>query len=305
MDHPAIERVAALSGRFAAPAKINLALHVTGRRENGYHDLDSLVVFAEVGDLLHVAPSTADRLTIEGPFAAGLPTDRGNLVLRALDTARRVARAAGVDLAPVHLHLDKRLPLASGIGGGSADGAALLRAVADRHPALRDALLRESLALGADVPMCLTGRAARVSGLGEVSAPLARLPALAMVLVNCGTAVSTPLAFAALARRDNAPLPPVPPGGFAELRALAAYLARTRNDLEAPALSLAPAIGEAVSLLRARGAAFCRMSGSGATVFALFETSREAEDAARAVAGHRPGWWVAATKTLPAGDEPR
>lgn len=287
-----------------APAKINLALHVTGRRENGYHDLDSLVVFAQDGDHLALAPSTEDRLTIDGPFAAGLPLDRGNLVLRALDLARGAADRIGLALPPVHIHLTKTLPLASGIGGGSADAAALLRMMAERYPMLGAELAGDCLALGADVPMCLSGRAARVRGVGEIAAPVLRLPGFGLLLVNCGAPISTPAAFAALERRDNPPLPPLPAEGFADLGALLSYLASTRNDLEAPARSLVPEIASVCRALDDEGTLFHRMSGSGATVFAVFASDAEAERAAARLRARHPGWWVMATAVHPIGDRP-
>lgn len=301
MDALATAR-AALQGAVSAPAKINLALHVTGRRENGYHDLDSLVVFARDGDHLTIAPADQDRLTIDGPFAAGLPLDRGNLVLRALDLARALAGRDGFDLAPVHIHLQKNLPLSSGIGGGSADAAALLRWIADAYPVLAERLAVECLSLGADVPMCLGGRAARVRGIGEISAPVARLGRFAMVLVNCGAPVSTPAAFAGLGTRDNPPLPALPADGFADLGQLVSYLRDTRNDLEAPALRIVPEIADVSRALADEGAAFQRMSGSGATVFALFETAPHAEAAATRLRTRQPHWWVAATEIQPTGE---
>ncbi|WP_062113501.1 4-(cytidine 5'-diphospho)-2-C-methyl-D-erythritol kinase [Aureimonas sp. AU40] len=295
---PALHRAA------LAPAKINLALHVTGRRENGYHDLDSLVVFAREGDRLTLAPSHEDRLTIDGPFASGLPLDRGNLVLRALDLARVGAAGLGLALPPLHIHLQKNLPLASGIGGGSADAAALLRMLGAIWPAIQPALATECLALGADVPMCLSGRAARVRGVGEIAAAVPRLPGFGLLLVNCGAPVSTPTAFAGLERRDNPPLPPLPEDGFIDLAALVDYLAGTRNDLEAPARHIVPAIAAVCDALRAEEPLFHRMSGSGATVFALFENGAQAEQAAVRLRARHPGWWIASTGVDPIGDRP-
>lgn len=287
-----------------APAKINLALHVTGQRPDGYHMLDSLVVFAAEGDRLHVSPSDTDRLDLAGPFAAALPAARDNIVLRALDCARAVMAARGHTLDPLRIELDKRLPLAAGIGGGSADAAALLRVLLRHAPALGETLRADALRLGADVPMCLDGIAARVCGIGEVADPLAALPRLSMLLVNPGTPVSTPAVFTALARRDNPPLPPVPEFGFPSLNTLVDWLGETRNDLEAPALSLAPAIGEALILVREAGARFARMSGSGATVFALFEDDVACHAAARHVAVCQPNWWVLPTHVAATGVSP-
>lgn len=288
----------------SAPAKINLALHVTGRRADGYHTLDSLVVFAHEGDRLRVSPSDTDRLDLVGPFAAALPAGRDNIVLRALDRARAVMAAAGRPLAPLRIELDKRLPPAAGIGGGSADAAALLRVLLRRAPELGDAVRADALRLGADVPMCLDGVSARVRGIGEVTAPLAALPRLSVLLVNPGTPVSTPAVFAALARRDNPPLPALPEAGFPTLDALVGWLGETCNDLEAPALDLAPTIGDALSLVRRTGARFARMSGSGATVFGLFADDAACDAAARHIAAREPGWWVLPTHAAATGVSP-
>jgi len=260
-----------------APAKLNLALHVTGRRGDGYHLLDSLVAFAAVGDSLHVARAEAPSLTVEGPFAADVPPGPDNLCLRA-------AALAGVDVA---IRLHKALPVASGIGGGSADAAAVLRAVASMGHPLPPAPER----LGADVPACLAGQPTRMRGIGEVLDPLPPLPHVAVVLVNPGVALSTPAVFEGLARRDNPALPAIP--AFRNSATLIGWLAQCRNDLEEPAMTQVPAIADALAALRQAGAGLARMSGSGATCFGLFADAAEATRAAAALA--RPGWWVAAT----------
>jgi 4-diphosphocytidyl-2-C-methyl-D-erythritol kinase len=256
--------------RGLAPAKVNLALHVTGRRADGYHLLDSLVAFADLGDGLEVGPG--DALEVTGPFAAGVPTDGRNLIRRALAVAglRRAVR------------LDKRLPHPAGLGGGSSDAATVLRLAGADLPA--EALL----GLGADVPVCMLGRAARMRGIGEAVTPVA-LPPLPAVLVNPGVPVPTGAVFAAMARRDN-PAMPEPPK-MRDAGAAIAWLSRQRNDLEAPARGLAPEIGAAVDALRAAGAPLARMTGSGATCFGLWPDRAAARAAARALA--RPGWWVA------------
>lgn len=263
-----------------APAKLNLALHVTGRRADGWHLLDSLVVFADVGDT--VEAGAAPGLTVSGPFAGGVPTGPDNLVLRA-------AALAGV--AEPRLHLTKRLPPASGIGGGTSDAAATLRLLGAAPPV--GALMR----LGADLPVCLAApRPQRMRGLGEDVAEVPGLPGLWLVLVNPGTPLPTPAVFRALACPDNPPLPdPLP--AFADGAALADWLAGQRNDLEPPARALEPAIDAALSALAAQpGCRLARMSGSGATCFGIF-ASRGARDAA-ATALARPGWWVVAAATL-------
>ena len=247
-----------------APAKVNLALHVTGRRADGYHLLDSLVVFAGVGDRLRATPAAHLALSVTGPEAAGLAdgvTRTDNLVLRA---ARLFDRPPGLRLT-----LDKHLPVASGIGGGSADAAAALRLVAAMTGQAMPAA-EAVLTLGADVPVCLAGRPARIGGIGERIEPCAALPkGAALVLVNPRIPLSTPSVFAALATRENPPLPSLPTR-FATFAELSGWLAQGRNDLEAPARGLVPAIGGVLDSLGAAGAPLARMSGSGATCFGLF-----------------------------------
>lgn len=271
-----------------APAKINLCLHVTGRRADGYHLLDSLVVFAGVGDQVSGTLADPPSLSVEGPKAAGLTGEGDNLVLRA-------ARAMGVSARIV---LEKHLPVSSGIGGGSADAAATLRLLAR----LSGRALPEAaavLALGADVPVCLAGRPARMTGIGEGLAPLPPLPQAWLVLANPGVALSTPAIFRALARADNAPLPRDLP----RLRSaadLAAFMMMQRNDLEPPALALEPVIGRVKAALSAQaGCLMARMSGSGATCFGLFADPLAAHAAARAIRAAEPGWWVADAPLLP------
>lgn len=272
---------------FAA-AKINLSLHVTGQRGDGYHLLDSLVVFADVGDRVTVAPAPDLGLTLAGPRAAGLLAEADNLVLRA-------ARAFGTDHGAA-ITLDKHLPVASGIGGGSADAAAALRALAR----LWDLPLPDAAAvlrLGADVPVCLHGRPVRMQGVGDIITPLPALPAAWLVLVNPGVGVSTPAVFKALARKDNPPMPALP--ACPDLPVLARWLAAQRNDLEPPALALQPVIGQVQAALAAQpGCHLARMSGSGATCFGLFATNAEAEAAAAAIAAAAPEWWVQAGAML-------
>lgn len=268
-----------------APAKLNLCLHVTGRRADGYHLLDSLVVFASVGDRVSAVPGQGLSLRITGPESAGLAAEPDNLVLRA-------ARAMQVDDAA--LVLEKRLPVASGIGGGSADAAAALRALAaltgrDLPPPDR------VLALGADVPVCLAGRPARMSGIGEVLAPLPLLPPLWCVLVNPRVAVPTPQVFAALTWRENAPVPDLPAAALGSAEALAHWLAtHSRNDLVAPACAVAPVLAEVQAALKTTpGCLMARMSGSGGTHFGLFSSLATAEAAALDLRRAYPAWWVA------------
>ncbi|TKA94807.1 4-(cytidine 5'-diphospho)-2-C-methyl-D-erythritol kinase [Cereibacter changlensis] len=268
---------------FAA-AKINLTLHVTGQRADGYHLLDSLVVFAETGDTIRAEAADALSLTITGPQAAALPVSDDNLVLRA---ARLVGQGRGAAIT-----LEKRLPIASGIGGGSADAAATIHALCR----LWDLPLpgkADVLKLGADVPVCLDGRALRMTGVGEVLLPLAHpLPAAWLVLANPGVSQPTPAVFKALERRDHAPMPQELPR-MADAASLAAFLATQRNDLEAPAMRLAPEIAETREALAALpGCLLARMSGSGATCFGLFAEEAAAAGAAALLRARRPGWWV-------------
>ena len=271
----------------AAPAKINLALHVLGRRADGYHLLDSLVVFAAVGDVLMADAADDLTLTLTGPFAAALAGDADNLVLRA---ARLLTDAAGI-VGRARLVLYKRLPVASGIGGGSADAAAALRLLSrlwrlDLPPADLAAL---ALRLGADVPVCLAGRPARMGGVGERLTPVPTLPPCGLVLLNPGVAVATADVFRA---RTAAYSPPLDlPSPWPDVASLAAGLAGMANDLEPPALALHPAIGTALAALRALpGCLLAGMSGSGATSWALFADPRAADGAAASL--RRPGWWA-------------
>ncbi len=265
-----------------APAKVNLALHVLGRRPDGYHLLDSLVVFADVGDMLRAVPDSDLSLDLEGPFAAVLSGEADNLVLRA---ARSLAAAHGIG-ASARLTLDKRLPVASGIGGGSADAAAALRLLADLWGVtVPDGL---ALRLGADVPVCLASMPARMGGVGERLTPAPHLPRCGLVLVNPGVAVSTPAVFAA--RRGGFSPPLDLPETWQDVAAMADDLARAGNDLEAPAVALSPVIGTVLDTLRALpGCRLARMSGSGATCFGLF-----ADPGAASLAAARcpPEWWA-------------
>lgn len=273
-----------------APAKVNLCLHVTGRRGDGYHLLDSLVVFAAACDRVTAARGAGLTLALEGPEVAGLAAEPGNLVLRA-------ARAMGVTDAA--LTLWKALPVASGIGGGSADAAACLRALA-RLTGRPLPAAPEVLALGADVPVCLAGRPARMRGAGELLSPLPPLPPAWLVLANPRAALPTRAVFAALAGRDNPPLPDLPAAGWPDAAALAGWLtAHSRNDLEAAARTLAPAIDAVLAALAATpGCLLARMSGSGATCFGLFGDEGAAQAAASALRAARRVWWVAAAPVL-------
>ena len=279
----------------SAPAKINLALHVVGRRADGYHLIESLSVFTRFGDGVAIAPAPTDRFAVRGPGAAAMPLDGGNLVVAARDRLR--AAAPSSVCRPVSIRLDKKLPVASGLGGGSSDAAATLRMLRSIwNLAISDEALAEiGLALGADVPMCLAGRPLVATGIGERIAVLRQFPGLHLVLVNPGVPVATPDVFKALATHDNPPLPSLPTGPSDH--AIIEWLGRTRNDLQAPASTLAPDIARAVRSLCAAGAHFARMSGSGATCFGLFENALQAARAAAQIRRRQPGWFVVATES--------
>ena len=262
-----------------APAKVNLFLHVTAKRADGYHLLDSLAVFPDVGDTVRVEDAAELSLGISGPFGAVLRAEPDNLLLRA---ARLLApgRAAA-------LHLEKNLPVASGIGGGSADAAAALRALS-RLWGLKAELPELALQLGADVPVCLASRPARMQGIGEVLVPAPRLPEFGMVLINPGVAVPTPAVFKA--RQGGFSPPASLPEAWASVDAMVAGLDLCTNDLQAAATGIQPVIGQVLDVLAALpGAKLARMSGSGATCFAIFSTPAEAAAAAAAI--DHPGWW--------------
>lgn len=270
----------------AAPAKINLSLHVTGQRSDGYHLLDSLVVFTDVGDVVTVTAADTLMLIIDGPFAAALEVDDTNLVLRA-------ARAFNTNQGAA-ITLTKNLPVASGIGGGSADAAATLRALSvlwDLPLPTPDAIL----ALGADVPVCMTNDLSRMQGIGNHITRIGLPPHLNMVLVNPGVAVPTAAVFGGLASKHNPPMTePLP--DIADLQRMIAWLSDQRNDLEAPACAANPVIAQVLADLRARkGCVLARMSGSGATCFAILENSDDAANAQRDLQDAHPDWWVRAT----------
>lgn len=266
-----------------APAKINLTLHVTGQRNDGYHLLDSLVIFADVGDWIR-AMQDFDRthLSVAGPFGADVPGGDDNLVLRAADW---------FDAPKTALLLEKHLPIASGIGGGSSDAAAALHAIAECH-VMDPPLAPATAALGADIPVCFLGRPTRMQGIGDELDPVTSLPPVHMVLVNPGVAVATSEVFDALSVKDNSPMPGRIPG-WKDAAELADWLAQQRNDLELPARAFAPAIGVALSRIGdTSGCLLARMSGSGATCFGLYASRTEAENAAADLLEHHPNWWI-------------
>ncbi|PIW29008.1 MAG: 4-(cytidine 5'-diphospho)-2-C-methyl-D-erythritol kinase [Rhodospirillales bacterium CG15_BIG_FIL_POST_REV_8_21_14_020_66_15] len=285
----------------AAPAKLNLYLHVTGRRDDGYHLLDSLIAFADVGDEIKARAAADGSLTlaVKGPFAKGLADEADNLVLRA---ARKLRDAAGVT-AGAHMVLEKRLPVASGIGGGSADAAATLKALTRLWGVeMAEADMRAlALSLGADVPVCWVGRPAFVGGIGDEIEPAPPLPAAPLLLVNARVPVSTPAVFKA---RSG---PFQTPGRFRETPIDAAHLAfllqARGNGLTEAARVLCPPVAGVLAALEATdGPLLVRMSGSGGTCFALYETADAALAAAATIYDTEPDWWVAAGRLAPPAD---
>ena len=266
-----------------APAKVNLALHVLGRRDDGYHELDSIVAFAGVGDRLTFTPSDSFAITVSGPFAAALPQASGNIIAKALTAAQALAAKRGTVVPPVTVHLEKHLPVASGIGGGSANAAAALKgflrlAGIDR---IDDEVIAAGLAIGADVPVCLAGVACRMQGVGERITPLHGFTPLTAILVNPLVEVSTPAVFAAL--------------GLARGQTHGAAIAdprdpaQWRNDLAPPAIAIAPVIADVLQRLAATpGVTRAVMSGSGATCVALLSDDAATPDL-------DPRWWSVRT----------
>lgn len=285
----------------SAPAKVNLTLRVLGRRADGYHDIESLVTFAGVGDRLVLTPGDDLTLRVEGPSAAQSGAAADNLVIKA---ARALAaRVPGLRLGA--FHLKKNLPVAAGLGGGSADAAAALRLLARANKLSFDdpRLFDAACATGADVPVCLEPRPRVMSGIGEIlSAPLP-LPTLPALLINPGVAVPTKLVFSGWSAAAN---PAVASGGAANVagdiakirneRQFLDWLAREVNDLEAPAIAVAPAIEQVLASLRdLSGCCLARMSGSGATCFGLFSSREETMAAANMLRPRFPHWWITET----------
>ena len=278
--------------RVFAPAKINLFLHIGEKRADGFHALESLVVFARAGDRISFAPAEDLQLALEGPFGAALHAEPDNLILRA---ARALHLKTGVRRGAT-MRLGKELPVASGIGGGSADCAAALRGLMYLWDVqLPPADLNDLAAsLGSDVPVCVGSAPAWMEGRGEKVTPVGGIPDLSMVLVNPRVAVPTGPVFKALKTRRGVGVEK--PSRFGDSASLLAYLKTTGNDLEAPAREIAPAVGEVLDALAAcPGVGLARMSGSGATCFALFEKDVDTQAAQAALSAAHSNWWVVAT----------
>ncbi|TPK91893.1 MULTISPECIES: 4-(cytidine 5'-diphospho)-2-C-methyl-D-erythritol kinase [unclassified Mesorhizobium] len=284
------------SRTWHAHAKINLALHITGRRPDGYHLIESLAVFTRFGDRVEIALADSDDFIVSGRYAPAVPLDDSNLVLKARDALRK--SAASERTPPVVIRLEKNLPVASGVGGGSSDAAAALRGLARTWSLDIDGaeLARIGLSLGADIPMCLAAKPLVARGIGDELSMVPDFSALGLVLVNPGVPLPTADVFAALSHRDNEPLPPLPRS--IDFHSLRNWLEVTRNDLEPAAVAMQPAIGRALSWLNKAGSGFSRMSGSGATCFGLFETGNVAKRAAAEIRSRQPDWFVAATRSM-------
>jgi 4-diphosphocytidyl-2-C-methyl-D-erythritol kinase len=276
----------------SALAKINLALHVTGRLANTYHELDTVAVFADCGERVVVEEAEGLRLQIEGPFSASVPHDETNLALAA---ARLFFSSVSFDDKAL-LSLHKTIPIGAGLGGGSADAAATFHALNQYFKSGFDeqALAGLGARLGADIPMCVHSCALRARGIGEVIEPLSILPPLPLVLVWPGKPVSTAAVFSRLKNLTNDPLSDLPES-LPTIEDVVAYLAETRNDLQAAALEIEPAIADALGALRdSDKCLLARMSGSGSACFGLYPSKAEADAAERAMHANRPDWWIRA-----------
>lgn len=269
--------------KVLAPAKINMTLHVTGRRADGFHLLDSLVMFADIGDTVRVKCADELSLAVDGRMSAGVPVDERNIMLRA-------AQFIGVGAA---MRLTKKLPIAAGIGGGSSDAAATLKALSELSgKPIPDNLIE----LGADLPVCLLGRTARMRGIGEQVEPLDGLPKLHAVLVNPNRPVETEAVYSRLTTHENPPMPETIPTGQ-KAAELIGWLKTMRNDLEAPAMKAEPVIAQVFQALEVTpGCLMTRMSGSGGTCFGLYANRETARAAAGRLREQQPGWWVSAAR---------
>jgi 4-diphosphocytidyl-2-C-methyl-D-erythritol kinase len=268
--------------RETAYAKINLALHVRRRREDGYHEIETLFAFVDAGDELSAHPAAQDQLTVVGEFAPQLADPFGNIVAQALSS---LPRSQGLAMT-----LEKNLPVSAGLGGGSADAGAVFRIVEALH-GLPDDWRDRAAELGADVPACVESRMCLGRGTGtELSAVVNDMTGTPVILVNPRVPLATGSVFARWDGMDRGPLPDGP---------ASTIIAKGRNDLEAPAIALVPQIAEVLNALRQTGATLARMSGSGATCFALFPDRYERDAAAAHLVGKHPSWWQIAGSLRP------
>jgi 4-diphosphocytidyl-2-C-methyl-D-erythritol kinase len=267
-----------------AQAKINLALHITGQREDGYHLLDSLVAFTKFGDEISVEIADETSLEIIGPFSSDLGADTDNIIFK----------AASLFDVPLKIKLTKNLPVASGIGGGSADAAAVIRAACKVLKTIGPSA-DTILGLGADVPVCVESRTCRMQGIGDVITPISNMPKMSVVLINPRVGVSTPQIFKRLVNKDNAGMTVIPKA-FDTPFHLVAWLSQQRNDLEENAIALEPKIAESLEILMKHNADFARMSGSGATCFGLYSDLEAAQRAVVNISANHPSFWCVATE---------
>ena len=304
VDPPLADVTTGSGFRINAPAKINLYLHLIGRREDGYHLLDSLIAFAAIHDVVTVRPGDGLTLAVDGPFAPAMPDEGDNLVLRA---ARALQTKRGLDKGAA-ITLTKNLPVAAGIGGGSADAAAALlglNALWELGATERE-LAGLGLGLGADVPACLRGEPLYAAGIGEEIEPAPALPSMGLVLVNPNRPVSTAAVFSEFnGRFTDAGDAGRFDSGFDDAAAFAAGLAERRNDLMAPACRIEPEIDAVLDALgNAHGCLLSRLSGSGPTCFGLFESGEDASGAADDISAIHPEWWVRPTRFLARAETP-
>ena len=275
--------------KVTAHAKVNLTLHVVGQRANGYHELQSLVCKTEFGDQIHLSPAADFSFHVIGPYASGIPVDESNLVVQA---AKFMAQKHSKSL-DCQIILEKNLPMASGIGGGSSDAAAVMRALS-QYFSVPLPNVDELMTLGADIPVCMTTGLTLMEGAGEDVTQLSAAPNWGVVLVNPNVGVSTPAVFNALNSKRNLPMQDV-----AENCVDIAWLGDQRNDLDPPAMAIVPEVGAVVDAISA--APHCqmaRMSGSGATCFGVFADIKHANAAAERLQRAHPDWWVVSTKIV-------
>ena len=279
--------------RQRAHAKINLALHVTGRRVDGYHELDSIVAFADIADVLTIAPATGVSISLSGPFANDLPPGGKNIILTAWRLMAVFARKKNALFTPVKFHLEKNLPVASGIGGGSADAAAALRGLVQYFDLLISPreLNELALQLGADVPICLIQKTSRMRGIGEIIEPIAIKLSPAILLVNPNLPSSTAKVFETLGLKRGQSFQ----SGIGDVNDMSNW----RNDLTSAAIQVVPEIANVIEIIKSQpNIVVTRMSGSGATCFGLAKNLDQAEFAATAIRNQHPDWWVAATTLI-------
>ena len=287
-----------------ANAKVNLALHVVGQREDGYHLLDSLVCFAEESDSLHLTASNSKSklisLSVAGDFVGDLGLDEHNLVVKAAHFLAEELSGNSIHCSPVAIKLEKNLPVASGIGGGSADAAAALVLLKEYWAKdIAVDLHKIAFELGADVPMCLDTSPKRITGTGEIQAKFPLEISLPILLVNPGILVPTPQIFSALLNKHQPPIGTSPAPGLNNIESVVDLLAPLRNDLEAPAIAVNPQIATVLHEIGAQpGCELSRMSGSGATCFGLFEHSASAKHAQAKLKKKYPNWWCVWTNTI-------